>query len=137
VFSQELFEFTSPVGTYFDAFPLHLLSTASLAALGADAPADRFDRRRFRPNVLIASASGERGLVDAGWTGRSLRVGEAIVRVQLPTPRCSMTMQPQPGLPKDPLTLRAIVRDGDQNLGAYATVTTPGRVAVGDAVELL
>jgi uncharacterized protein YcbX len=48
-----------------------------------------------------------------------------------------MTMQPQPGLPKDPLTLRAIVRDGDQNLGAYATVTTPGRIAVGDAVELL
>ena len=137
VFSQELFEFTSPVGTYFDAFPLHLLSTASLAALGADAPADRFDRRRFRPNVLIASADGERGLVDVGWTGRSLRVGEAIVQVQLPTPRCSMTMQPQPGLPKDPLTLRAIVRDGDQNLGAYATVTTPGRVAVGDAVELL
>ena len=87
--------------------------------------------------MLIASADGERGLVDAGWTGRSLRVGEAIVRVELPTPRCSMTMQAQPGLAKDPLVLRAIVRDGDQNLGAYATVTTPGRVAVGDAVELL
>ncbi len=137
LFSQELFEFTSPVGTYFDAFPLHLLTTASLAALGADAPADRFDRRRFRPNVLIASAHGERGLVDAAWSGKSLRVGEAVVRVELPTPRCSMTTQAQPGLPKDPLVLRAIVRDGDQNLGAYATVTTPGRVAVGDPVELL
>src|SRR5262249_60752400 len=87
VFSQELFEFTSPVGTYFDAFPLHLLSTASLAALGADAPAERFDRRRFRPNVLIASAAGERGLVDATWSGKSIRVGEAVVHVELPTPR--------------------------------------------------
>jgi len=137
VFPQELFEFTSPVGTYFDAFPLHLLTTASLAALGADAPAERFDRRRFRPNVLIASAAGERGLVDAAWSGRSLRVGEAVVHVELPTPRCSMPTQAQPGLPKDPLVLRAIVREGDQNLGAYATVTTPGRIAVGDTVELL
>ena len=40
----ELFEFTSPLGTYFDAFPLHVLTTASLATLGAEAPPERFDR---------------------------------------------------------------------------------------------
>src|ERR671916_272755 len=29
----EIFEFTSPPGTYFDAFPIHLLTTASLGAM--------------------------------------------------------------------------------------------------------
>ena len=34
----EIFEFTSPPGTYFDAFPVHLLTTASLRTLARHAP---------------------------------------------------------------------------------------------------
>ena len=40
------------------------------------------------------------------------------------------------GLPKDPRVLRTIVKVG-QNLGLYANVETPGRVSIGDPVELL
>jgi hypothetical protein len=40
-------------------------------------------------------------------------------------------------LPKDPSTLRSIVKSADQNLGIYASVVSPGRVAVNDSVELL
>jgi hypothetical protein len=137
VFSPELFEFTSPLGTYFDAFPIHVLTTASLGTLAHDAPPERFDRRRFRPNVLVESAAGELSLEEAGWSGKSLRIGQAVVQVHMPTARCSMTVQAQPGLPKDPLVLRAIVRDADQNLGVYATVAAPGNVRVGDPVELV
>jgi uncharacterized protein len=133
-FSPELFEFTSPLGTYFDAFPLHVLTTASLTAMG---PAEQFDVRRFRPNVLIATSANQRGLVEAGWDGRALRIGGAVAQVQMPTVRCNMTMQAQPGLPKDTSVLRAIVRDGGQCLGAYATITSAGPVAVGDPVELV
>ena len=136
VFPAEIMEFTSPLGTYFDAFPLHLLTTASLAALGDGAPAERFDRRRFRPNVFIETPAGTTGLTEAAWAGRSLRIGDAVVEVRLGTPRCSMTVQAQQDLPKDPLVLRAIVRDADQNLGVYATITTPGTVRVGDPVRL-
>jgi uncharacterized protein YcbX len=135
VFPPEIMEYTSPLGTYFDAFPLHVLTTASLAALGGAAPA-RFDRRRFRPNVLIETDPGLHGLVEAGWSSRSLRLGEAIAALQVPTARCSMIIRAQPGLAEDPQVLRAIVRDADQNLGLYATVSTPGTVRVGDPVEL-
>src|SRR5215472_816662 len=53
--SQEILEFTSPLGTYFDVFPLHLLTTASLAELARINPSANFDVRRFRPNFLIKS----------------------------------------------------------------------------------
>ncbi len=136
VFPPELMEFTSPLGTYFDAFPLHLLTTASLATLGAGAPAGRFDRRRFRPNVFIETPAPTTGLAEVAWAGRTLRIGQAVVAVQVGTPRCSMTVQAQHDLPKDPMVLRAIVRAADQNLGVYATVTTPGMVRVGDPIVL-
>jgi MOSC domain-containing protein YiiM len=48
-----------------------------------------------------------------------------------------MTMHAQADLPKDPRVLRTIVREAGQNLGAYASIQTPGRVSVGDEVELL
>jgi hypothetical protein len=134
MFSPELFEFTSPLGTYFDAFPVHVLTTRrsrpaarrpSGLIVGGSAPT-RWSRRRERA-----------GLIDPTWSGRSLRIGDAVVQVQMPTARCSMTIRSQPGLPDDPLVLRAIVRDADQNLGVYATVAAPGNVRVGDPVELV
>ena len=135
VFPQELFEYTSPLGTYFDALPLHLLTTASLRALGRENPAATFDRRRFRPNFLIEPGSETSTLVEAAWSGDTLRLGGATVKVEMGTPRCSMTTQPQGDLPKDPGVLRTIVRHADQNVGVYASVLRPGRVGVGDAVE--
>src|SRR5881409_864378 len=72
VFPPELFEYTSPPGTYFDALPLHLLTTASLRALERLSPASRFDRRRFRPNFLIEPEGGPDALVENGWCGEAL-----------------------------------------------------------------
>jgi uncharacterized protein YcbX len=136
VFSGELFEFTSPPGTYFDAFPIHLLTTASLAAMAQAAPAASWDVRRFRPNVVVETAPGVSGLVESGWRGRTVRLGAVRLHGELPTVRCSMTMAPQADLPKDPAILRAIVRDAEQNLGLYATVATAGDVRIGDDVVL-
>ncbi|MFL6336726.1 MAG: MOSC domain-containing protein [Pyrinomonadaceae bacterium] len=133
----EIFEFTSPPGTYFDAFPVHLLTTASLAALARHAPDAAWDARRFRPNFLVETAAGVEGLVEADWGGRHLRVGGLRLRCELPAPRCSMTIQAQAGLPKDPRVLRTIVKQAGQNLGLYANVESAGRVSVGDEVELL
>jgi len=136
IFSAELFEFTSPLGTYFDAFPLHLLTTASLSALAKHEPRARFDARRFRPNLLIETSPELTGLAELEWCGRTLALGGARLRIEMPCVRCVMTTLPQADLPKEPLVLRTIVRDAAQNLGVYATVVSPGEVATDDAVVL-
>ncbi|MEJ7714016.1 MAG: MOSC domain-containing protein [Pyrinomonadaceae bacterium] len=134
---SELFEFTSPPGTYFDLAPIHLLTTSSLAVMTRLHPSAAWDRRRFRPNFLIETKSNIEGLVEVGWSARALRLGETSLRCEMPTVRCGMTTHAQAGLAKDPTVLRTIVREAGQNLGAYASIIKDGPVAVGDTVELL
>ena len=135
VFPRELFEFTSPRGTYFDAFPIHLLTTSWLEYLRGHNRDAIFDARRFRPNFVIESEASGRAELD--WTGAVIRLGGAELRCEMPTVRCSMTIQPTGDLPKDPSVLRTIVGASDQNVGAYASVQRPGAVRIGDPVELL
>jgi uncharacterized protein YcbX len=123
-------------GGFFDAAPLHLLTDATLAALGREHAAGRFDVRRFRPNVMIA-AGDVTGPVEAGWVGRTVAVGDEVrVAVLMTAIRCVMTTLPQEDLPRDPKILRAIAQSHEGNAGVYALVESPGRVAVGDALRL-
>lgn len=133
----ELLAFTSPPGTYFDAFPIHLLTTASLATLARLHPDSAWDARRFRPNFVIETERSAAGFPENDWCGRTLRLGELVLSCAIPTVRCGMTTHAQAELPKDPAVLRAIVRDAGQNLGIYARVIHPGEAAVGQTVELL
>jgi uncharacterized protein YcbX len=132
----QILEFTSPFGTFFDAFPFNVLTTASLLTLASRNPAADFDSRRFRPNVVIETASGIEGLAESEWSGRTLRIGATRIKVEMPTVRCVIPTLDQPGVKKDPSVLRTIVRDAAQNLGAYATIATAGTIALGDQVTL-
>lgn len=132
----EILEFTSPLGTYFDAFPIHVLTTASLEMMKRLNPDATWDIRRFRPNFLIETKADIKGLVEAEWEGRKVHIGDVELKCEVPTVRCGMTIQAQAGLEKDPSILRTIVRDADQNLGIYASVVASGEVRVGDPVEL-
>ena len=134
---QEVLEFTSPLGTYFDAFPINLLTTASLQKMAQLNPSAIWDVRRFRPNFLVETGDQLEGLVEAGWAGRTLRLGEVELKLEIPCARCGMTTHPQKDLPKDPSVLRTIVKDGNQNMGIYASVISSGTVKVGDVVELI
>ena len=133
----EVLEFTSPLGTYFDAYPIHLLTTSSLKAMAGFNSAAAWDVRRFRPNFLIETDEGIEGLIEAAWGGRHLRIGALELKCEIPTVRCGMTTHAQAGLPKDPSVLRSIVKDADQNLGIYASVVSAGRVALNDSAVLL
>jgi uncharacterized protein YcbX len=134
VFPPEILEFESPPGTYFDAFPLLLLTETSLRTLQAGHPDSRFDVRRFRPNFLI-EASSDRGFPEEAWCGERVRIGGARLRVAIRCPRCVMTTHGFDDLPKDPTIMRALVKEAGGNLGVYAEVEEPGPVRVGDEVE--
>jgi uncharacterized protein YcbX len=138
-FPGELFTYASPRGTYFDAFPLLILSTGALAGLTRRARAagsqSIFDVRRFRPNVLV-EAPGD-GFIEDAWCGRELRIGTARVRVEMRCPRCSMTTHGFADLPRDPKVMRALVQHHGGDLGVYAQVIEPGEVRLGDAVEVI
>ena len=134
---KELFEFTSPLGTYFDAFPIHVLTSASLAVMSQANPTADWDVRRFRPNFFVETVAGLEGLVESEWAGRTLQIGSVEVKCEIPAVRCGMTTNAQKELPKDNSVLRTIVKAAQQNLGVYANVISNGQVAEGDCVELI
>lgn len=137
VFPPEIVEFESPPGTYYDAFPLLVLTTASLATLQALAPSSAVDVRRFRPNLLVSLDGDPAGFPENDWVGRRLRAGEAELEVVTPCPRCVMITRAVAELPQDRSLMRTVVREAAQNLGVYARVARPGRVAAGDPVVLV
>lgn len=137
ILPPEVLEFTSPPGTYFDAFPIHVLTTASIDTMSKYNPTSLWDVRRFRPNFLIKTENGIEGLIESGWAGRTLRLGNVELTCEIPTARCGMTTHAQFDIPKDPTVLRSIVKEAGQNLGVYASVMTAGKVAIGDLVELV
>lgn len=86
-----------------------------------------WDRRRFRSNVVL-DGSDEGGLV-----GSAVRLGEALLEVREPIPRCVMVTRPQPGgLERDTSVLKRIHRERGGELAVAAVVRTPGSVRVGD-----
>lgn len=136
-FPKELFEFQSPPGTYFDAFPILIMSRQGLATLQAEAGGSLFDVRRFRPNLLVDAADPQLGYPEDAWIGKRLRIGTAELLVEMACPRCVMTTHPFDDLPKDPTIMRTLVQAHGGNLGVYASVVKPGTVRAGDAVEVL
>jgi uncharacterized protein len=119
--------------------PVTLVSAASVARLEREAR-QPVDPRRFR---MLFDLEGCVEHEEDTWEGRQLRVGDAVLRVGGPVPRCAATTRhPDTGV-RDLDTLRVIkgyrgVRDGEAiDFGVYAAVEQPGRVRVGDPVEPL
>lgn len=123
-------------GTYFDAFPLHLLTTASLAEAQRLSPESDFDVRRFRPNLLIEPDDDSPGFVEFDWAGADVHLGEVVVHIETTTVRCSMPMHAQAGLDASREVLRTLIEHSGQHLGVYASVVTPGTVRAGDEVTI-
>ena len=128
---------TMPSQTFFDLAVIHLLTTSTINRLRELYPEGRFEVRRFRPNIMIESASGEKDFIENLWMGKKIMIGEDIVlRVTGPCTRCVMTTLSQGDLPKDLGILRTIARYNKVNAGVYASVQRGGTIRRGDLVRL-
>jgi len=132
-----LAEYATPPGSYTDAYPLHLLTTASLAALRERSGIDA-DRRRFRPNLVVDTGGGAADFREFDWIGRRLRIGDAILAVESKTIRCAMPSRAQPhfGLAQEPRITPALVVHCKRHLGVNVHVERDGEVHAGDPVLL-
>lgn len=123
-------------GNFFDAYPIHLLTTTTLRTLERIAPESSWDVRRFRMNVLM-EANERSGYPELAWIGRRVRVGTAVIAIAMGCPRCVMVTQAVDDVPQDHRVMRTLVRETKHTAGIYAAVVEPGEAREGDAVELL
>jgi uncharacterized protein YcbX len=116
----------------FDQAPLSLISTQTVAGIGALAGAE-LTPLRFRPN-LVVEATGD--FPEEGWVGSVLRIGRFSMRVDQKDERCVMINVDPATTERNSAVLKAAGRERDACLGVYGTTVQPGRVAIGDAVVL-
>lgn len=134
-------------GRAIDVFPVTLVATGSLARLAREVGAP-VDAARFRAGFVIEH-DGEHE--EDGWEDRHLRIGGALLRIRTGVPRCAITgFNPASG-ERDQDVMKSLIRYRDKvalpdgmlpgyatpGFATYAEVIEPGRVALGDAVELL
>jgi MOSC domain-containing protein len=133
-----------PEGSFFDLFPLSVLTTSTLNQLSELEPQSRFDVRRFRMNVIVDSRA--RGFIENEWVGRTLAIGEDVrLGVALPDPRCVMPSLAQEELPRDPRILKTLAQHNRIDVagalypcaGVYAVAEATGEIRKGDRISLL
>ena len=134
---EELLEFESPPGTYFDAFPISIMSQQSLATMDQLEGESRFDVRRFRPNLLVDIPDTDHPFPEQAWVGKTLSIGSVKLKIDMTCPRCSMTTHGFDDLPRDTEVMRKLVNHSDGNLGIYASVMQAGKVSAGDSVGVV
>jgi uncharacterized protein YcbX len=96
------------------------------------------DPARFRMTIEIDGLGPHE---EDSWGGRRVRVGEAVLIVGEPVPRCVVTTHDPSTGERDFPTLSVIKRyrgaleDGTLPFGVYASVEEPGEVHLGASVE--
>ena len=130
--------------SFFDLFPLSVLTTSTLERLGDLEPESSFDVRRFRMNVILDTPAS--GFVENEWVGHTLAIGDDVkVGVALPDPRCVMPSLEQEDLPRDPKVLKALAQHNRIDVagslypcaGVYAVAEAAGPVSRDDHVSLV
>ena len=122
--------------------PVSLVTTASLRDLAerTGRPALPDEAARFRPSMVVDA--GDEAYVEETWLGREVRVGAAVLRVNIAIPRCAVIdLDPRTGERGSgvlkALAGRGVDDHGDPLFGVDAHVVTPGVVRPGDPVEVL
>jgi hypothetical protein len=122
--------------SFTDGFPLLVIGAASLADLNARL-ARPLPMDRFRPNLVIEGAAP---FAEDAW--QRIRIGAVELALVKPCSRCMITTTDQARGARDgdePLRTLASYRrrGGEVYFGMNAVHAAPGRIAVGEAVEVV
>lgn len=122
----------------FDESPISVISLGTVH--GVERESGRvIDLRRFRPNVVIETESGEPFEEDS-WLGRTLMFGEgnsgAAVSVTMKDERCRMVNLDPDTAERDSKVMKTIVRMNGIYAGVYGTVVRAGELRVGQVVTV-
>jgi uncharacterized protein YcbX len=133
-----------PEDSFFDLYPVSVLTTSTLDRLGELEPESSFDVRRFRMNVIVDNPG--HGFVENDWVGHSVAIGDDVqLDVALPDPRCCMPGVEQEDLPRDPKVLKALAQHNRIDVagalypcaGVYAVTKASGTIRKNDRVSLI
>ena len=133
----------SPGASFVDSAPVHLITSATLEAVGVEGV-------RYRPNLVVETAPGTPAFVENDWVDRELHIGDPgdpsiVLRIAKPTARCAVPTLEHGPLPLAPHAVRTLMTANRVDVpgvgvvpcaGCYATVVRGGTVRVGDAVTL-
>ncbi|AGZ38996.1 MOSC domain-containing protein [Actinoplanes friuliensis] len=118
------------VGRFTDFGAIHLLTTGALARLGERLGGTAVADARFRANLILEAP-------DDPAPGDELRLGDVVLRIVMPTPRCVIPGLGQAGIPADRALLSTLARHYRRPVadfgrgacfGVYADVVQPGRL---------
>ena len=113
---------------------ISLINLASLADLEEKVGAPRH-RLRFRANIYF---NGTQAWRENDWVGRELLVGAARVRITKRTVRCPATeVNPETAIRDAKPARELLTHFQHADLGVHAEVIEGGRIATGDAIELV
>jgi len=117
-----------------DDEPVTLMSQASLQALAPELNGTAPDSRRFRMTITI---TGTDAWAEHAWRGERVSIGDVMLRVIAPVPRCVVTTRNPDSGATDARILHALARlrgKDDITFGVWCEILRPGRVRVGDLV---
>jgi len=118
-----------------DDEPVTLMSEASLEALAPELGGTAPDPRRFRMSIMM---TGTGAWAEHGWGGQQIAIGEAVLRVIAPVPRCVVTTRNPDSGTTDARVLHALARlrgKDDITFGVWCGIVRPGRIRLGDQVQ--
>jgi uncharacterized protein len=131
----------TPGGAFVDHSPVHLISTATLDAIGVG----QAEALRYRPNIVIRTVDGCPPFVENEWVGAEIRINAVVLRGMAPTPRCAVPTLEHGHLQRSPQAVRYLLEHNRVETlglgvlpcaGLYAEVIAGGAVIEGDAVRI-
>jgi len=126
-----------------DEHPVTLMSEESVGELARHASLDHVDPRRFRMTVQFRGVPPH---TEDSWKRQHVQIGDCVLRVGGPVPRCAaITRDPDTGQVDQRLLHVIGAYRGRQpnefgdglNFGVYAEAVTPGTVRVGDQIRFV